>query len=44
LRVILIRRDKKAENDLGLLKPACALLWFRRYHRFLGRDSSLHPW
>ena len=32
-RGILIRWEKKAENYLGMLKLACALLWFRRYHR-----------
>jgi putative transposase len=32
-RGILIRWEKKPENYLGLLKLACALLWFRRYHR-----------
>jgi putative transposase len=32
-RAILVRWDKKAANYLGLLKLACALLWFRRYHR-----------
>jgi len=32
-RGILIRWEKKAENDLGMLKLACGLLWFRRYHR-----------
>jgi len=32
-RGILIRWEKKAGNYLGLLKLACALLWFRRYHR-----------
>jgi putative transposase len=32
-RAILIRWDKKAANYLGLLKLACALLWFRRLHR-----------
>ncbi len=32
-RAILIRWDKKACNYLGLLKLACALIWFRRYHR-----------
>jgi putative transposase len=32
-RGILIRWEKKAQNHLGLLKLACALLWFRRYHR-----------
>ena len=32
-RGILIRWEKVAANYLGLLKLACALLWFRRYHR-----------
>ena len=32
-RAILIRWDKKACNYLGLLKLACALLWYRRYNR-----------
>ena len=32
-RGILIRWEKNVENYLGLLKLACALLWFRRYHR-----------
>jgi putative transposase len=32
-RAILVRWDKTADNYLGLLKLACALLWFRRYHR-----------
>jgi putative transposase len=32
-RAILIRWDKKAENYLGLLKLACALLWYRRLRR-----------
>jgi putative transposase len=36
-RAILIRWDKKASNYLGLLKLACALLWFRRYHRLSRR-------
>ena len=30
---ILIRYDKKAENYLGLIQLACALLWYRRLHR-----------
>ena len=34
-RAILIRWDKKSENYLGLLKLACCLLWFRRYHRLI---------
>lgn len=32
-RAILIRWDKKSENYLGLLKLACALLWYRRCDR-----------
>jgi transposase len=32
-RGILIRWEKKVENYLGLLKLACALLWYRRLHR-----------
>ncbi len=35
-RAILVRWDKKAANYLGLLKLACGLLWFRRYHRLAG--------
>jgi putative transposase len=37
-RAILIRWDKKACNYLGLLKLACALLWFRRHHRLARAD------
>ncbi len=32
-RGILIRWDKKAENYLGLIQLACALLWYRRRWR-----------
>jgi putative transposase len=32
-RGLLIRWEREAANYLGLLKLACALLWFRRYHR-----------
>ena len=32
-RAILIRWEKKAANYLGLLQFACALLWYRRFHR-----------
>ena len=43
-RALLVRWDKKACNYLGLLKLACALLWFRRYYRLalpsLGRELS----
>jgi transposase len=35
-RALLVRWDKQACNSLGLLKLACALLWFRRYHRLAG--------
>ena len=36
-RAILVRWDKKACNYLGLLKLACALLWYRRYRRLPAR-------
>ncbi len=32
-RGILIRYEKKAENYLGAVQLACALLWYRRLHR-----------
>jgi putative transposase len=32
-RAVLVRYDKKSCNYLGLLKLACALLWFRRLRR-----------
>lgn len=32
-RALLIRYDKKAENYLGLIQLACALLWSRRLRR-----------
>jgi putative transposase len=32
-RGILIRYEKKAENYLGAVQLACALLWYRRCHR-----------
>jgi transposase len=32
-RAILVRYDKKACNYLGMLKLACALLWYRRCWR-----------
>ena len=32
-RGILIRWDAKAENYLGLIQLACALLWYRRKHQ-----------
>jgi transposase len=40
-RAILVRWDKKACNYLGLLKLACALIWFRRYSHLL--LSSARP-
>ncbi len=30
-RAILVRYDKHSSNYLGLIKLACALLWYRRY-------------
>jgi putative transposase len=38
-RAILVRWDKKAANYLGLLKLACALLWFRRFRDLARRRS-----
>jgi putative transposase len=32
-RGILIRWEQQSQNYLGMLKLACALIWFRRYHR-----------
>jgi len=32
-RAILVRYAKKSCNYLGLIQLACALLWYRRYHR-----------
>lgn len=32
-RGILIRYEKKAENYLGVVQLACALLWYRRLHQ-----------
>ena len=32
-RARLVRYDKKSSNYLGLIKLACALLWYRRQHR-----------
>jgi len=32
-RAILVRYEKKSQNYLALLKLACGLLWYRRYHR-----------
>jgi len=31
-RAILVRYDKKSSNYLGLIKLACALLWYRRLY------------
>jgi transposase len=42
-RALLIRWDKHACNYLGLLKLACALLWFRRYHRLTSLRWLLRP-
>jgi putative transposase len=35
-RAILVPYDKNARNHLGLLRSACALLWFRRLFRLAG--------
>ena len=32
-RAILVRWDEKAENYLGMIQLACALLWYRRLRR-----------
>jgi transposase len=32
-RGILVRWEKHSANYLGMLKLACGLVWFRRYHR-----------
>jgi putative transposase len=32
-RGVIIRYEKKAENYLGAVQLACALLWYRRCHR-----------
>jgi transposase len=32
-RALLVRHEKKADNFLGLIQLACALLWYRRYRR-----------
>ena len=32
-RALLVRYNKHAENYLGLLQLACALIWYRRYWR-----------
>lgn len=33
-RALLVRYDKNAENYLGLIQLACALLWYRRILKF----------
>jgi putative transposase len=42
-RAILVRYDKKDSNFLGLIQLACALLWYRRLHRFGRCDSKQGP-
>ena len=42
-RGILVRYDKKAENYLGLIQLACALLWYRRLDR-LGHGDTKRDW
>jgi putative transposase len=38
-RGILVRYEKKDDTYLGLIRMACALLWFRRLHR-MGRCDA----
>ena len=37
-RAILVRYNKNAQNYLGLIQLACALLWYRRLWRKLNGD------
>lgn len=39
-RALLVRYDKKAENYLGLLQLACALLWYRRVNTSTGKTKK----
>jgi putative transposase len=39
-RGILVRCEKKAGNDLGLIQLACGLLWYRRLHRMGRWDAT----
>lgn len=41
-RAVLVRYDKLAERYLAMVKLACALLWFRRWHG-LADDPSTGP-
>ncbi len=41
-RGILVRYEKKDENDLGLIQLACGLLWYRRLHRMGQIDATLN--
>ena len=43
-RAILIRWDKKAQNYLGMIQLACALLWYRRHHRRRDNPRRTSPW
>jgi len=38
-RAILVRYDKHARNDLGLVQLACALLWYRRLYRLNSQQA-----
>jgi putative transposase len=40
-RAILIRYDKKSQNDLGIVQLACTLLWYRRLHTLTHPDGVL---
>jgi putative transposase len=41
-RAILVRYDKKACNYLGMIKIACALLWYRRCWRLSNSNLFSH--
>jgi putative transposase len=40
-RALLVRYAKKAENYLAPLKLACALLWYRRWHRLQATEGCI---
>ena len=42
-RGILVRYDKKASNNLGLIQLACALYWYRRMERLAQSDANQSP-
>jgi len=40
-RAVLVRYDKLADRYLATVKLACALLWFRRWHKLSQKPSLL---